>query len=63
MKNTEPMLDYVLRQLDASKGQFREISKDADVPYSTLVKIAQRVTPNPGVNSIQALADYFRKAA
>lgn len=63
MKNTEPLFDFVLRQLDANKGRFRETAKNTGVPYSTLVKIAQRKIPNPGVNSIQALADYFRKAA
>ena len=63
MKKHEPMLSYVLGQLDSHKGQLKEIAKETEIPYSTLVKIAQRVTPNPGVNSIQALADYFRKAA
>lgn len=63
MKNTEPLFDYVLRQLDANKGRFKEISNSTGFPYSTLVKIAQRKIPNPGVNSVQTLADYFRRAA
>lgn len=61
--NTEPILDFVLRSLDANKGQHKEIADVTGVPYSTLAKIVQRVTPNPGVQHIQALADYFRKSA
>ena len=57
---TEPLLDYVLRKLDENKGRHVEISKATGIPYGTLAKIAQRTTANPGVNHIQALADYFR---
>ena len=57
---TEPLLDYVLRKLAENKGRHVEISKATGIPYGTLAKIAQRTTHNPGVNHIQALADYFR---
>ena len=56
----EQILPYVLQRLDTNKGQLRQIAKATGVPYSTVSKIAQRVTPNPGVQSVQALADYFR---
>lgn len=62
MKN-EPILDFVLGRLDKSKGQHREIAKASGVAYTTVRNIAQRVTPNPGVQSVQALADYFKKVA
>lgn len=60
---SESLLDYVLRNLEEKKGLHREIADATGVPYSTLSKIYQRVTPNPGVQSIQALADYFKRAA
>jgi len=59
---SEPLLEYVLRNLDENKGRHAEIATATGVPYSTLAKIYQGVTPNPGVQSIQALADYFRAA-
>ena len=59
----ESLLTYVLRNLEAMKGRHKEIAKESGVPYSTVSKIYQGITPNPGVNSVQALADYFRKAA
>ena len=62
---TEPLLDYVLRELDSRKGTWpqlaREMAPDApDSYYSWLTKLAQRRIDNPGVVSIQALADKFR---
>ena len=57
---TEPLLDYVLRKLAENKGLHVEISKATGIPYGTLAKIAQRTTANPGVNHVQALADYLR---
>jgi len=59
---SETLLDYVLRNLEQNKGRHVEIATATGVPYSTLAKIYQGVTPNPGVQSIQALADYFRSA-
>lgn len=54
------ILDYVLAQLDATKGEWREISDESEVPYDTLTKIALRRVKNPGVLTVQKLADYFR---
>lgn len=55
----QPLFDYVLDRLDANKGRHKEISETTGISYSTISKIVQRVTPNPGVLVIQALADYF----
>ena len=59
----ENILEFVLAKLDANKGKHKEIAEASGVPYSTLAKVSQRITPNPGVQSIQALADYFRSIA
>ena len=60
---SEPLLEYVLRNLEQNKGRHVEIANATGIPYSTLAKIYQGVTPNPGVQSIQALADYFTRSA
>lgn len=55
------LLDYVLGQIDARRSKLIVISRDSGVPYETLKKIAHRRTPNPGVLTVQQLADYFRR--
>jgi hypothetical protein len=57
---TEPMLDYVLRHLEASKGHHAEIAAATGVPYFTLKNIAQRKAKDPRASSLQPLHDYFR---
>ena len=59
----KPLFDYVLDQLDHARGTMPEVAAGAGIPYNTLVKIAQRRVPNPGVMTIQRLADYFRARA
>ena len=59
--NTEStMLAFVLDQMEANKGRLKDIALATGVPYSTISKIRQGKTPNPGINVVQALADYFR---
>lgn len=53
------LLDYVRTQLNDRKGTWPIISDVADVPYDTLTKIAQGQTVDPGVHTVQKLADYF----
>lgn len=57
---TESLLVYVKRKLGEHKGAWREISERTRVPYFTMAKIHQDVTENPRVNTVQALADFFR---
>ena len=53
------ILSFVLRELEKQKGNHRQIAKASGVPYSTVTKISQGVTANPGIQSIQALANFF----
>ena len=53
--------DYVMAKLEDSKGHWRIVAAGSGVPKRTLEKIASKEIPNPGIKSIQALADYFRK--
>ena len=65
VRMNETLLSFVLRNLESNKGRLREIAAESGVPYSTISKINQGITPNPGVNTVQALADFFasKKAA
>jgi len=56
---TEPIFDFVKRNLVLTKGRWPDVSEGSGVPISTLRKIAQGQIPDPGVNKVQALADYF----
>lgn len=57
----EPMLDAVLRKLDETKGEWREVSRNSGVPYSTLTKVAQRLRKAPSITTVQTLHDYFTR--
>jgi predicted transcriptional regulator len=55
--------DYILDQLEASKGKWLEVAKGSGVPYSTLKKIAYRTIASPRVKHLEKLASYFREDA
>lgn len=55
----EPILTFVRRKLDESRGQWVEIANASGVPYHTLTKIAQGATPNPRIDTVQRLVDHF----
>lgn len=57
----EPMLDYVKRCLEETKGRWPDVASGADVSISTLRKIAQGQIVDPSVGKVQKLADYFRQ--
>lgn len=61
----ESLLNFVLRRLAAHKGEWPAIAKAMEPKnwrsyYSWLTKLAQGRIPDPSVNKIQRLADYFR---
>ena len=55
-------LECVIEKLQANKGKWRCISREAGVPYDTLTKIALSRVTDPRVSNVQALYDYFVKA-
>ncbi len=57
--HVEPILTFVRRRLDESRGEWVEISRVSGVPYHTLTKIAQGATPNPRIETVQRLVDHF----
>jgi len=58
---SESLHDYVVEQLQASKGRWREVAEGSDVSLRTLEKIARREIEDPGVSHIEKLAGYFRE--
>ena len=56
----QSLYEYVLEQLEASKGHWTEVADGAGVSKRTVEKIARREIKDPGVSHIEALAKYFR---
>lgn len=54
------MYDYVMAQLQMSKGSWRKISRETGLGYEWLSKVAQGAIKNPGVKQIEMLDHYFR---
>ena len=63
MSTIEPILIFVRRKLDESRGQWVEVSRESGVPYHTLTKIAQGQVEDPRVSTMQRLVDYFNGKA
>lgn len=61
--NQEPVLDFVKRKLAENKGILTRVSRDCDVPYSTLMKISQGVNKNPRIQTLQKIADHFNRVS
>ena len=58
-----PLLDFVIDRLQSTKGSWPSVADGSGVPRRTLEKIARKEIPNPGIKHVEALAEYFRKAA
>lgn len=50
-----------MRRLEQSKGRWPAVAEGSGVPYRTVQKIAQGEIADPGVSSVQKLADWFRE--
>jgi hypothetical protein len=56
----EPIITFVRRRLDETRGTWVAIAQDSGVPYHTLTKIAQGKT-EPRIGTVQLLLDYFKR--
>jgi hypothetical protein len=54
--------EFVIERLLATRGNWAHVARYSRVPKRTLEKIARREIKNPGVISIERLAEYFRRA-
>lgn len=52
--------DYVMSELESSKGTWPEVAEGSGVSRRTLEKIARKEINDPGVSHIEKLAKYFR---
>ncbi len=52
---------FVVKRLNACKGEWPQVVAGSGVPLSTIARIASGETENPGVQQIEALAAYFRR--
>lgn len=59
----ESLHDFVIRHLLASRGNWRAVSDATGISRRTIEKIARREIADPGVSSIETLAEYFRATA
>lgn len=58
VRNVEPIMVTVRRQLEEAKGGWSAVAEHSGVPYHTLTKIAQGKV-DPRMSSVQRLVDYF----
>lgn len=58
----ESIYEYVLAELQASRGKWRRIAADTEMSVRTIEKIASQEIADPGVSHIEKLANYFRAA-
>ena len=55
------MHDYVIEQLQASKGSWTRVSEETGMSKRTIEKIARRELKDPGVSFVERLHSYFRE--
>jgi predicted transcriptional regulator len=56
-----PIIEQVKSQLSACRGRWPDVASGSGVPVSTVRKIAQGVSKDPGVRTVQRLLDYFER--
>lgn len=59
MQTPTKIYDFVMEHLRAKTLPQRQVARESGVPFSTLSKIAQGAVKDPGVHTVQRLADYF----
>lgn len=55
----EPILEFVKRRLEESRGYWPQIAESSGVPYFTIANIVQGKSEDPRISSVQKLVDYF----
>lgn len=55
----EPILEFIKRRLEESRGFWPQISKVTGVPYFTITNFMQGRVKDPQMSTIQPLVDYF----
>lgn len=61
MNSNPTIYDQVMTDLRSKRIPQRQIAIGSGVPFSTVCKIAQGSVKDPGVHTIQRLADFFSR--
>ena len=61
MQTPTKIYDFVMEHLRAKTLPQRQVARESGVPFSTLSKIAQGAVKDPGVHTVQRLADFFAR--
>lgn len=61
MDTTQKIYDFVMQRLRDRAIPQRQVARESGVPFSTVSKIAQGAVKDPGVHTVQRLADYFSR--
>jgi transcriptional regulator with XRE-family HTH domain len=59
----ESIYEYVMAELERSKGRWPAVAEGSGVSRRTIEKIARREIVDPGISHIEKLANYFRDCA
>jgi transcriptional regulator with XRE-family HTH domain len=59
MNSNQTLYEQVMTDLRSKRIPQRQIASGSGVPFSTVCKIAQGAVKDPGVHTIQRLADFF----
>jgi predicted transcriptional regulator len=57
---SDSLLEYVIKSLKEHSGTWPQISKDTEIPYHTLTKIASKKIKDPGFSKVEKLGKYFK---
>ena len=57
---SESLLEYAVKRLDATKGNWPRVARAADVEYFWLVKLANGKLKNPSYHTVEKLAKYLK---
>lgn len=58
---SDSIYDFVMANLDATRGDWKAVAEGAGLSKSTVVKIGCRIVKDPGVSRVEKLAKYFRE--
>jgi len=60
---SESVYEFVMDELEKTRGGWLDIASSTGISISTIKKIGYRDVENPGVLTIEKLAQYFRDKA
>lgn len=58
---TDSIYEFVMANLDATRGNWQAVADGCGLSKSTIVKIGCRIVKDPGVSRVEILAKYFRE--